>query len=74
MLFQTWMTYFLLHNIKDGILKTVSNKAVLVTSNFNCMNKKYWDVSQMIIFYVPYYYTIPYLFHIIPYLCQAVEA
>ncbi len=40
MLFQTWMTYFLLHNIKAGILNTVYNEAALVTSDFHCMNKK----------------------------------
>ncbi len=28
-------------------------KAVLVTSDFYCMNKNYWDVSQIIFFYVP---------------------
>ncbi len=51
---QTWMTYFLLWNIKEGILKTVGYKAVLVTNDFHCMNKKKkkknWD-SQIILFY-----------------------
>ncbi len=31
----------ILWNIKEGILKTVGNKAVLVTNDFHCMNKKY---------------------------------
>ncbi len=42
-----------LRNIKEGILKTVGNKAVFATSDFHCMNKKYWDISQIIFFYVP---------------------
>ncbi len=49
MSFQT----FLLWNIKEDILKTVGNKADLVTNDFHCMNKKYWDISQIIFFYVP---------------------
>ncbi len=49
MSFQT----FLLWNIKEGILKTVGNKAVLVTNDFHSMNKQYRDVSQIIFFCVP---------------------
>ncbi len=46
MSFQTWMTFFLLHNIKEGILKTVGNTAVLITS------EEITDVSLIIFFYV----------------------
>ncbi len=35
----TW-AYFILWNIKDGILKTVGNEAVLITNDFHWMNKK----------------------------------
>ncbi len=44
---QTWMTYFLLWNIKEGILKTVGTKAVLVTSDIHCMNEKKKKKTQM---------------------------
>ncbi len=47
MLFQTCMTYFLLWNIKESILKTVGNNADLITKQA----KKYWDISQIIFFY-----------------------
>ncbi len=39
--------------VENSILKTVGNKAVLVNSDFHCMNKQYWDVSQIILFHVP---------------------
>ncbi len=54
MLFQT----FLLWNIKEGILKTAGNKAVLVSIDFHCINKNVCiNFKQKMIvklfFYVP---------------------
>ncbi len=48
MLFQTYMTFFLLQNAKEGILKNVSNQTVLAIDE-----EKHSDISQNIFFRVP---------------------
>ncbi len=48
MLFQTCMTFFLLWNIREDIMKNASNQNVLVTIDFHCIDKKIHNI-----FYAP---------------------
>ncbi len=48
---KNYLGHFLLWNIKEAILKTVGNKAVLVINDFHCMNEKQICFSNYLLLY-----------------------